>query len=307
MSYILGIDIGGTYTKGVLMKDFSPVGELEISTDASDLPGVVEELAEKLARGAGIVFSDLSGVGVGCPGVIDSENGVVVRADNLGLEYYPLKAELEKRLELPVKICNDANAAALGEAKFGAGKGYSDSILVTLGTGVGGGIVIGGKLFEGNKGAGAEIGHMVIEHGGDRCSCGRYGCFEAYCSAKALTRYTREAMEDDTASAMWQTYTYSTADGRTAFEYMDCDRTAKRVVDKYLRYLSCGLINLANIFRPQVIIIGGGVAAQGTRLTRPLQEAVNREAFATDYAPVQIICALLGSKAGAFGAAALFL
>ena len=172
---------------------------------------------------------------------------------------------------------------------------------------MGGGIVIGGKLYEGYKSAGAEIGHMVIERGGDKCSCGRYGCFEAYCSARALTRRTRLAMEDDTSSDMWKNYTYETADGRAAFECMDNDRAARQVVDWYLKYLSCGIANLANIFRPQAIIIGGGVAAQGARLVEPLQKLVDAELFAgSSYAPVEICCAKLGTKAGIYGAAALF-
>ncbi len=181
-------------------------------------------------------------------------------------------------------------------------------MLITLGTGVGSGIIIDGKIFEGNKGAGTEVGHMVIEKGGYKCTCGRRGCFEVYCSARALTEKTKEIMEDDTGSEMWKTYNYSTADGRTAFEYMDCDRSARLVVDWYLSHLACGLTNVANIFRPQIIMIGGGVAAQGTRLTAPLQKLVDEELFAgVDYAPVKIECATLGNRAGAYGGAALFL
>ena len=307
MSYILGIDIGGTFLKGEVLKDGSPVSGSETPTDLSDLAGCVEAFAEKLAMGCGARFSEISGVGIGCPGVIDDGTGTVVRAANLGLENYPLRAELEKRLGLPVKIGNDANCAALGEAAFGAGKDVKNSILVTLGTGVGGGIVIDGKLFTGNRGAGAEIGHMVIEKDGEKCTCGRRGCLEAYCSASALTRATREAMENDTSSAIWRTYTHSDCDGRTAFEYMDSDPSAKRVVDTYINRLACGLVNLANIFRPQVILIGGGVSAQGTRLTAPLQRIVDGEMFAAEYAPVEIRCASLGNRAGALGAAALFL
>lgn len=307
MSYILGLDVGGTFVKGLVLKDGKAVFEQDIPTRTGDeLAGCIEELVEKLASGCGITFSKISGVGVCCPGVI-SEEGEIVKAANLGLENYPIKKLLEEKLALPVKVCNDANAAALGEARFGAGEGADDSILITLGTGVGGGIVLGGKLFEGNKKAGAEIGHMVIERGGARCTCGRYGCFEAYCSAKALTESTREAMLLDTASGMWKTYTHDTADGRTAFEYMDSDDSARRVVDRYMKYLACGIANLANIFRPQVILIGGGVAAQGTRLTKPLQALADREIFAADYAPVEIRCASLGNRAGAYGAAALFM
>ena len=205
-----------------------------------------------------------------------------------------------------VKITNDANAAALGEARFGAGKNYKNSILVTLGTGVGGGIIIDGKLFEGYKSAGAEIGHMVIERHGDVCTCGRRGCFEAYCSATALVRRTRRQMEDNPRSAMWTKYTSETANGKTAFDFYHDDIDAKEVVDWYIKYLACGIANLANIFRPEIIMIGGGVSEQGDNLTVPLQTYVDKELFGgTSYAPVKIVKASLGSKAGAYGAAAL--
>lgn len=304
MSVILGIDIGGTFVKGLALKDGQSVFECEIPTQSGEkLAECVISIAEKLISGSGVTLSDIAGVGVCCPGVID-EDGAIVRADNLKLKNYPLKSLLEQKLSLPVKVCNDANAAALGEAKFGAGKGYSDSVLVTLGTGVGGGIVLGGKLFEGNKKAGAEIGHMVIARGGRRCSCGRLGCFEAYCSARALTAKTKEVMRRNKSSKMWD---YAEVDGRTAFECQNADPSAKKVVDWYLKHLACGVANIANIFRPQVIMIGGGVAAQGENLIKPLQTLVNKEIFAADYAPVEIKCASLGNRAGSFGAAALFL
>lgn len=307
MAYLIGIDVGGTFVKGMVLKDKAAIYECEIPTEIGEkLVDCICALANKLISGSGADNSQIVGVGVCCPGVIDGD-GNVVKAANLNLKNYPLKALLENKIALPVKVCNDANAAALGEAVFGAGKGYSDSVLITLGTGVGGGVVIGGKLFEGNKKAGAEIGHMVIERSGKRCSCGRLGCFEAYCSARALTERTKEAMKADPTSGMWTNYTCDTADGRTAFEYMDCDPSAKKVVDSYLNYLACGVANIANIFRPQAILIGGGVAAQGSRLTRPLQALVDGEIFAADYAPVEVKCASLGNRAGAYGAAALFL
>ena len=307
MSYLIGIDVGGTFIKGMILKDKEPVCERQTPTETGEkLADCVQNLVGELIADSGADKSQVVGVGVCCPGVIDGD-GAVVRADNLKLKNYPLKALLEEKLSLPVKVCNDANAAALGEAVFGAGKDYSDSVLITLGTGVGCGIVIGGKLFEGNKKAGAEIGHMVIERGGKCCSCGRSGCLEAYCSARALTEMTKEAMKADRTSKMWEKYTCDTADGRTAFEYMDCDPSAKKVVNGYLNYLACGMANIANIFRPQAILIGGGVAAQGTRLTEPLQTLVDSEIFAADYAPVKIKCATLGNRAGSYGAIALFL
>lgn len=307
MSLYIGIDVGGTSIKGALIDGEGKLyGEdcVRTGNGVEIVDGIVAICNRFTCKSGG---EKINGVGIGCAGVIDSENGTVVFSGNLRIKDFPLVKLVEEKVKLPVKITNDANAAALGEAKFGAGKNYSDSVLVTLGTGVGGGIVIGGKLFEGNKSAGAEIGHMVIESGGNRCSCGRRGCFEAYSSATALIKRTRWAMEEDAGSAMWQTFTSDTATGKTAFDYMDTDISAHEVVEWYVKYLACGLINLANIFRPQVIMLGGGVAAQGERLTSPLQAILDRELYAGSYAPVKITCATLGNVAGAYGAAALLI
>ncbi|MDE6585887.1 MAG: ROK family protein [Clostridia bacterium] len=310
MALYMGLDVGGTTVKGIITDENGKIiCENSVPTLlGNELADCIITLADTLVQTSGSVYSSLVGVGVCCPGIIDGATGTVVFAGNLKVKNYPLKKILEDKLGVTVKIANDANAAALGEAKFGAGKGYKDSVLITLGTGVGGGIILDGKIFEGNLGAGAEVGHMVIEHGGHKCTCGRRGCFEVYCSARALTAKTKWAMEEDTSSEMWKGYNYDTADGRTAFEYMDSDRSAKQVVDWYLKYLACGVANLANIFRPQIIMIGGGVAAQGSRLTAPLQKLLDKELFGgTGYAPVPVACATLGNRAGAYGAAALLM
>ncbi len=308
MRYYLGIDIGGMSIKGVRVDSEGKIlseANVETGSDkgAAQMCDNISLLCDMLCENA---EGELAGVGVGCPGVIDSATGTVVFAGNLNLKNYPLAEELEKRIHTDVKVTNDANAAALGEARFGAGRQYKNSILVTLGTGVGGGIIIDGKLFEGNRSAGAEIGHMVIEYNGERCTCGRRGCFEAYSSATALIKYTRYEMEEDTGSEMWNTYNLQTCCGKTAFDYMDTDKTAKKVIDRYLKYLNCGLANLANIFRPEVIMIGGGISAQGERLTAPLQKMLDETMFGGgDYAPVKVVKATLGNRAGAMGAAAL--
>ena len=306
MKYYLGLDIGGTFVKGVCMTASGEIlaeGKCETGCDKGGA-AMCDNIAALCARLKTNVQGQLAGVGAGCPGMISG--GVVKFAGNLGLKEFPLAAELSSRLGVAVKVTNDANAAALGEAAFGAGKNYKNSILVTLGTGVGGGIIIDGKLFEGGCSAGAEIGHMVIERHGDMCTCGRRGCFERYASASALTRRTKYAMEEDAGSAMWSKYTSVNCTGKTAFEFMDTDRSAKEVVDWYIKYLACGLVNLANIFRPEVIMLGGGVAAQGERLTKPLQEIMDREVFGGNgYAAVTIVTASLGNSAGAMGAAAL--
>ena len=308
--YYVGIDIVGMTIKGIVLdKDGKALCE-DVAVTGSENGGdfmcdIIAELVFSMLKKCGVDKEDAH-VGVGCPGIIDSENGVLVFSGNLNLRDYPLASKLKERIGISVKITNDANAAALGEAKFGAGKNYKNSILVTLGTGVGGGIIIDGELFEGYRSAGAEIGHMVIERHGDVCTCGRRGCFEAYCSATALVRRTRRQMEDNPRSAMWTKYTSDTANGKTAFDFYHTDIDAKEVVDWYTKYLACGIANLANIFRPEIIMLGGGVSEQGDNLIVPLQTYVDKELFGgTAYAPVKIVKASLGSKAGAYGAAAL--
>ncbi|MDE7087756.1 MAG: ROK family protein, partial [Clostridia bacterium] len=183
MKYYLGMDVGGTAVKGVLIDGLGKIyaqGSVPTGCEGGgdEICANIVNLCTRLQQQSGVTAC---AVGVGCAGMI-GEDGSVVFAGNLGLKNYPLAANLSAALNLPVKVTNYANAAALGEAVFGAGKDYKDSVFITLGTGVGGGIIIGGKIFEGGKGVGAEIGHMVIKHGGEKCTCGRKGCFEAYSS-----------------------------------------------------------------------------------------------------------------------------
>ena len=311
MQYYAGLDLGGTFVKGgivddkgnIVAKDKRPTGKDRPYTEiARDMAALVKLLAKK----AGVAESDLKAVGIGSPGTIDSKNGVIVYSNNIRWENVPLASEIEKELSLPVSVTNDANAAALGESFAGAAKQYPSSIFVTLGTGVGGGIVIDGKLFEGNRSAGAEIGHMVIHTDGEPCTCGRKGCFEAYASATALIRQTQEAMRAHPESGLWKICPdLEKVDGKTAFDGMRAgDEMAKEVVSAYIAYLAEGLANLANIFRPDAIVLGGGVCAEGDTLLLPLKEEMNKRLYGgTGYAPVELIVAKLGNDAGLVGAA----
>jgi len=192
--------------------------------------------------------------------------------------------------------------------KFGVAKAYEHAILLTLGTGVGGGIVVDGKLVEGNRSAGAELGHSVIVMGGEQCTCGRKGCLEAYASATALIRDTKRAMLLHPESKMWEIGSLDEVTGKTAFDYAESDSFAKEVVDGYIRGLACGIVNFANIFRPEVVILGGGVCAQGDNLVKPLQAILDKELFAGAMGPqVKVLIAELGNSAGILGAAALLL
>lgn len=312
--YYIGIDLGGTFIKGgivnengeILLCDKTPT---EVEKGDHGVAENIARLALDLLARFGLTTSDVEGLGIGSPGMIDSAKGNVIYANNLGWENFMIGEKLSGMLGgIPVKIGNDANVAALGEVKFGAARNYSSAIMITLGTGVGGGIVIDGKLVEGNLGAGAELGHTVIVHGGEQCSCGRRGCFEAYSSATALIRDTRRAMEAHPDSKMWEIGTLDAVNGKTVFDYAPVDAYAKEVLDSYIEHLACGLINYANIFRPEVILLGGGVCAQGDNLIKPLQAIMDKEIYAGDKGPrVPILIAELENSAGLLGAAALLM
>ena len=314
--YYVGIDLGGTFIKGgivdetgkILLVDKTPT-EKEKGKDGAD--GVAKNIAslvQSLMQRQGLTNTDVVGIGMGAPGMIDSQTGVVIYWNNMGWKDFALGEKLQALTGLPVKIANDANVAAIGEVKFGAARNFSSAVMITLGTGVGGGIVVGGKLVEGNKGAGAELGHSVIVYGGEQCTCGRKGCLEAYASATALIRDTKRAMQAHKDSKMWEIGGIENVDGKTAFDYREQDVYAKEVVDGYIAHLACGLVNFANIFRPEAIILGGGVCAEGDNLVKPLQAIMDREIFAGKMGPqVPILIAELGNSAGLLGAAALLM
>ena len=306
----IGIDLGGTYIKYGLM---SEVGEIiekgKVPTPAGcDYAETVEVIASAV-RGIAKPGASVCGLGIGAPGVVDGEKGIVRLSGNLGWENKPLASDLSGALGIPVTLANDANAAAFGEYVCGAGKQYNSIVLITLGTGVGSGIVLNGKLFEGNEGAGAALGHEVIRFGGEKCACGTRGGFEAYASATALIKQTKRAMEKDGQSKLWQLCEsdINKVNGKTAFDGAAAgDKTAKRVVNNYLRYLSEELANIANTFRPEVILIGGGISAQGENLTKPLQKRLDKLMLGHGaYAPVRIKAASLGNDAGLVGVAML--
>mgnify|MGYP004674084735 FL=1 len=309
--HYIGIDLGGTFIKGGIIDlngkvVYNTKTPTEVSKGSSAVVTNIANLIKTLAEKDGREVCSYKKVGIAVPGMIDDKAGVVVMAGNFGWKNFPLKQELEKLLPLEIIISNDANVAALGEAYFGAGAKYNDSVFITLGTGVGGGVIIDKKIFSGYRSAGAEIGHMIIAYDGEQCTCGNKGCFEAYSSATALIRDTKREMQSNKNSAMWNIGGLDKVDGKTAFDYYDCDKSAKKVVDNYITMLGVGLVNVANIFRPEVIMLGGGVCGQGEKLVKPLQEYLDKHIFAGDLGPhVPITIATLGNDAGFIGAAAM--
>ncbi len=307
---VIGIDLGGMSAKAAILTDGGLLGKCSVVTSSEHSPSEtaasLARLAVQVAETAGIDFSEVEAIGIGSPGVVDSENGTVVLWSNYHWQNVELAELVGRATGKRVFVTNDANAAALGEARYGAGMRYRDSILITLGTGVGGGIVLGGKLFEGYKSAGAEIGHMVIRAGGELCTCGRRGCFERYASATALIRMTGEALAAHPESRIREFLKPDgEVSGKTAFLAARAgDRVAQGVVDAYIGYLAEGIANLANVIRPQAVMLGGGVSHEGEALLAPLRERVRPLLYASpEYAPFKILCATLGNEAGLYGAA----
>lgn len=313
MKYYLGIDVGGTFVKGAVVNENGEfLANDKIPTD-SKVGGEkiiydIADMCKSLVSSVNMKLSDMQGIGMGIPGIVDGKSGVIIYVPNLNWRNFEGAKLLTELTGLPVKLSNDANAAALAETRFGAGKSFKNTVMITLGTGVGGGVIIDGKLYEGNKGAGTELGHSVILAGGEKCSCGRRGCLEAYASATALIRDTKRAMQANPNTKLWQAGGLDKVNGKTAFDFYETDNDAKAVVDNYIEKLACGLINFANEFRPEAIIIGGGVCAQGDALIKPLQKILNEELYAAEVGPaVPIMTAQLGNNAGSLGAAALIM
>ena len=262
-------------------------------------------LALKVIGDAGIDIKDVKSIGIGSPGTPNNRDGILVYNNNLNFRNVPVRAEMQKHISLPVYLDNDANCAALAESVAGAAKDAKDSITITLGTGVGSGVVINGKIYSGFNYAAAEIGHTVIMVDGELCTCGRKGCWEAYASATALISQTRKAAEEDPDSLI-----NKITEGRLDKIVFDAakqgDETAKKVVDRYIQYIAEGLTNVINAFQPQVVVIGGGVCNEGEYLLKPMREIVKKGVYSKEEVPqTQIRVAQMGNDAGIVGAAML--
>ena len=271
------------------------------------MAAVVKEALKK----AKVKMEDVAHIGIGVPGAVNPETRVVETSPNLFFQNWEIAAMMEERLHKYVKVENDANAAALGEFLAGSAKGSKNAIAITLGTGVGGGIIIDGKIYSGSNYAGAELGHMVIVKDGNQCGCGRKGCWEAYASATALINMTKEAIKNEKPEFSYMLNAVNgdldQVNGKTAFDAMkDGDATGTEVVNKFVSYLATGIVNVINIFQPDVLCIGGGVSRQGETLLAPLRAIVEQERFTKHNEKQTIICAAtLGNDAGIIGAAML--
>ena len=307
-----GVDVGGMSIKcclatedgRILVKDSFVTKEgITCAEMAESTASCIKSLAEK----AGVALSDIAAVGMGTPGTVDGKKGEIVYSNNIKLEHAPIVKDMQRYLSCPVYVGNDANAAALGEAVFGAAKGLSDVVLVTLGTGVGTGVIANGRMITGKGGAGAEGGHIVIRMKGEKCSCGNRGCFEAYASASALLRQTEAAVmrhPDSLLAKLWR------ENGRSGIVPFDAakagDKAGVKVIRDYVSYVAQGLAGLVNIFRPDVVLIGGGISNQGDYFIKKVSRKMNAIIYGAGVNPkVKVKAAELKNDAGLLGALAL--
>ena len=310
--YKVGVDLGGTnIVAGVINDQYEIIGRAKTKTNAprpaEEIFADIIECIKGAAKDAGIGIDEIESVGIGTPGSVNREKGQIEFANNLNFHNVPAVDIFKSMLDVDVYLENDANCAALGEAMAGAGIGKKYFIAITLGTGVGSGIVDDGELLIGCNGAGGELGHMVIEFDGEECNCGRRGCWERYASATALVNQTKKAMLSNKDSKMWELCSgnIDNVGGRTAFDAMRAgDEAGTKVVEEYIRYVAIGTINVINIFQPEMICFGGGISNEGENLLAPIRKYVD-EFHYSRYSDTQTeICkAKLGNDAGIIGAA----
>lgn len=313
MKYYIGIDLGGTNIKaGVVNENYEIIAKASTKTlcprPAKEIADDMAKVSIEACKNAGISVDDVEWIGIGTPGIADNINGTIPYSNNLGFKDVPIRKYIREHIDKPVYVANDANAAAYGEFVAGAAKGACDAVCITLGTGVGAGVIIDGKIFTGRNLAGTEIGHMVIETDGPQCTCGRKGCFEVFSSATGLINMTKQAIAENPGSVLAK---YEKDDGkisaRHAFMAMrEGDSAGKAVVDKYIKYLAAGITNVINIFQPDILCIGGGVCNEGDPLMKPMVELVKKEVYTRMLDKnTEITVAKLGNDAGIIGAAFL--
>ena len=312
-NYYIGVDLGGTnIAAGLVTKEGKILDKVSIPTDAQQggraiLDGLAKA-CDLLVEKAGVSRDDIQTIGIGVPGMMNVDTGEVIFCPNVPVEHLNITTELKEKWKVPVKINNDANCAALGEAYAGGAKDAINAIFITLGTGVGGGIIIDKKIYSGFNGAAGEVGHIVIELDGRPCGCGRKGCWEAYASASGLIKTTKEYMSEHKDTLMWEITgnDIGKVGGRTAFDAMrKGDKGGSEVVDLYIKHLAAGIIDMINIFQPEILCIGGGISNEGDYLLKPLQKLVDEARYTRDVPQTVIRRAELGNDAGIVGAAML--
>ena len=318
--YIIGVDLGGTNivagampldgSREIAMRTTQTLADGGADSVVERIAAMIEEVITQTSAETGAERSDFLGVGIGSPGPLDREKGIVIVTPNLGWKNFPLRDEIAKRVSLDATLDNDANCATLGEFWCGAAVGGKNVVGMTLGTGIGGGLILDGKLYHGSSDAAGEIGHTTIDSTGRRCKCGNYGCLEAYASGPAIAERAREALRGDEGESMLQGMVDGDLKRLTAQTVYEAskrgDAVAREVVRETARFLGAGVSNLINIFNPDVVVLAGGVTQAGDALFEPLRAEVRRRAFRPAVEACRIVPGALPLSAGVVGAIATF-
>ena len=308
--YVVGVDLGGTKISAALSNlNGEVISQTTVPTNANEgeipvLNRIIESV-EKVINDGSVTYEEIKGIGIGSPGPLDAEKGTIIYTPNLPFKNFNLVEPLNKKFGVPVFLDNDANVAAIGEYMFGAGKGAKHVVFFTVSTGVGGGAVLNGKVYRGHTSNALEIGHMTVAPDGPRCNCGNIGCVEATSSGTAIAKRGQEALTSKVETSLRK---YETVTSYEVFtEAAAGDQVCKDIIDTALNYLGIAVANAVSIFDPEVIIIGGGVAAAGDVVFDTVRKVVNKRCFKSMAESVKIVPAGLGTDAGVVGAVALAL
>ena len=308
--YYIGIDLGGTTIKGGLVDENGKIIKTVVEKTLAHRKG--EEIIESIAKVAltliekhGISINDVHSIGIGAPGLIDSENKIIVTSSNINFDNINVEKEMQKHINLPIFLENDANCACIAEYVCGSMRGYENAIMLTIGTGVGGSVILNGKIAKGSFLGEGELGHIIVDYSsGKVCGCGQTGCLEAFCSATSIIKYAKELLEKNKDSKILELASnIDNIDAKAVFDAYDMgDEIATKVIDRFNNYLAIGIVNLINIFRPGIISIGGAASARGDKLTDPINEKAQEMIYGNGF-KTKIVPAILGNDAGIIGAA----
>lgn len=305
----IGVDLGGTNIAcGLVDEEGRILTKSSVPTlaerEADEIADDMIKLIQKVIEDGNADINDIKSIGIGCPGAVNDKDGIVVLCNNVKMRNYPLRKRINQKISIPVHLLNDADAAAYGEYCINA-KDCRTFVFITLGTGVGGGVILDGKIINGFNGAGGELGHISMVYDGVKCSCGRKGCWEAYASVTALINQTKEAMAKNPESLMHKlAEKEGKVSGRTAFDASkQGDTSAKEVVERYLNYVADGITSIINIFQPERIVIGGGISKEGDYILKPVTEYVHKYEYNQLLQRAEIKMATLFNDAGIIGAA----
>lgn len=311
--YYVGIDLGGTTIKGGLVDENGVIVERLTRPTLAERKGseIIEDIVKlglELISNHGISTSEVDSIGVGAPGLIDSKNKIVVTSSNINFDNDNFEVEAKKYTDLPIYLENDANCATVAEFVYGSMKGHNNAIMFTIGTGVGGGVIVDGKLLKGTHLGETELGHMIVDYTGhdEPCNCGQVGCLESFASANSIVKYAKELSKENPNTKILEfSENLDNIDAKSVFDAYDLgDETAVKVINRFNTYLAIGIVNVVNIFKPSIVSIGGGASARGEKLTNPIEEIAQNMIYGDGFKN-KIVTATLGNDAGIIGAGML--